>query len=191
MSDESKVGQEQQAEQKTDRMDRRPTIPNLPPDRATLNAEQFREFAAAFADRVFGSPDVAEKILASALIIRFMYYDELWGDDEIWVTINCRVSPVDINVGPSDIEPDVMMKMHADLAHKFWMQKLNLTMAVARSWVLVKGAIPKLMRLIPFLKPGYVLYRETLADMGHFHLLNYPADPKKADEEQAPAPVEG
>lgn len=191
MAEENNAGLDQPKEQKADRLDRRPAIPNLPPDRATLNAEQFRAFAPAFANRVFGSPEVADKILASGLVIRFMYYDELWGDDEIWVTINCRVSPVDIQVGPSDIEPDVTMKMHADLAHKFWMQKLNLTMAVARSWVLVKGAIPKLMRMIPFMKPGYVMYKETLADQGHFHLLSYPADLKKADAEPAPANEEG
>jgi hypothetical protein len=190
MSEEDIV-QEEEKKQKQDKFERRPQIPNLPPDRPGLNIVQMRELCGNFAKKVFGNPDVADKVKASQLVIRFLYYDELWGDEEVWVTINCRVEPVDINVGPSDLEPDVAMKMHADLAHKFWVQKLNLTMSIARGWVFVRGAIPKLMRLIPFIRPGYALYKVTLAEMGFTALLAYPPDKRvAAQQEEAGQPVE-
>ena len=182
MAEENIEGQQP----KQDRLDRRPEISTLDPNRATINIQQMRELAEKFAHRVFGNPEMAQKVRASGLIIRFLYYDELWGDNEVWITINCKEDPVEIIVDACEMEPDVAMKMHADLAHRFWMQKLNLTMAVARGWVIVKGALPKLMRLIPFIKPGYPLYKETLAEMGFFHLLNYPGgEAPRADAAQA------
>lgn len=196
MADENIVQEEKPDEQggkKPDKLDRKPVIPNLPEDRPALDIVNMRALCGNFAQKVFGNPDMAEKVRASGLVIRFLYYDELWGDEEVWVTINCKADPVDINVGESDLEPDVAMKMHADLAHKFWVQKLNLTMAVARGWVLVRGALPKLMRLIPFIKPGYPLYKETLAEMGFTALLAYPSDPRAAAapaEQEKPAETE-
>jgi hypothetical protein len=66
------------------------------------------------------------------------------------------------------------MRMHADTAHRFWMQKLNLMVAITKGDITVKGPIPKVMKLLPLIKPSYPLYRETLKELGFTELLNYP-----------------
>jgi 2-oxoisovalerate dehydrogenase E1 component len=69
--------------------------------------------------------------------------------------------------------------MHADTAHKFWMQKINLMIAITKGEIKVKGPIPAVMRLLPVIKPSFQIYRELLKDLGYYELLAYPPDKKQ------------
>jgi len=54
----------------------------------------------------------------------------------------------------------ITMTMSADTVHKFWLKKLNLPKALATRQIKTKGPVPKILKLLPFLKPGYPLYKE-------------------------------
>jgi len=54
----------------------------------------------------------------------------------------------------------ITMELPADMAHQFWLDKLNLGTALSSNEVKVRGPLPKLMGLLPMLKFVYKKYPE-------------------------------
>ncbi|MHB8157445.1 MAG: SCP2 sterol-binding domain-containing protein [Desulfocucumaceae bacterium] len=105
------------------------------------------------------------KIKASGLIIQFKY-----SDPESQITIDAKTPEegyfFNVLFGPNDLEPKVMMTMSADIAHKFWLGKVNLTAALTRGQMKAKGPIQDILKLLPAIKPAYTLYPEFLKQQG-------------------------
>ena len=71
-----------------------------------------------------------------------------------------------VDLGESDLEPEVVMSMEADTAHKFWLGKVNVTVALARGQMKAKGPVAKILKLVPLTKPVFPRYRRMLDDAG-------------------------
>ena len=71
-----------------------------------------------------------------------------------------------VDLGPTDLEPEVVMTMDADTAHKFWLGKVNVTVALARGQMKAKGPVAKILKLVPLVKPVFPRYQKMLADAG-------------------------
>ena len=54
----------------------------------------------------------------------------------------------------------ITMELPADMAHEFWLDKLNLGSALKSPDVKIKGPLPKLMAMLPLLKRVYKTYPE-------------------------------
>ena len=67
-----------------------------------------------------------------------------------------------VDKGETDLEPEVVMTMEADTAHKFWLGKVNVTVALARGQMKAKGPVAKILKLVPLVKPVFPRYREML-----------------------------
>ena len=76
-----------------------------------------------------------------------------------------------IDEGPSDLEPELVLTMDADLAHRFWLGRVNPTIALARGQMRASGPIAKLLRLVPVVRPAFPLYRQMLEREGRADLL--------------------
>ncbi len=76
-----------------------------------------------------------------------------------------------VDTGESDLEPEVVMTMEADTAHKFWLGKVNVTVALARGQMKAKGPVAKILKLVPLVKPVFPRYREMLEAKGRTDLL--------------------
>ena len=76
-----------------------------------------------------------------------------------------------VDLGPSDLDPEIVMIMDADTAHKFWLGKVNVTMALAKGQMKAKGPVAKILKLVPLTKPIFPRYRQMLADSGREDLL--------------------
>ena len=61
---------------------------------------------------------------------------------------------------------DVMMILSSDTAHLFWMESLNVPLALGSRKIIAKGSIQKALKLLPALKPAFALYPRVLHDMG-------------------------
>jgi hypothetical protein len=57
--------------------------------------------------------------------------------------------------------------MSADIAHKFWFGKVNLMAALTRKQMVAKGPIPKILKLLPAIKPTYEMYPKYLVESGY------------------------
>ena len=125
------------------------------------NSEIFEKVLGGFFHLIGDTPLVADKLLKSKMVIRFSY-----SDPELVIVIDCSGDKVDVRIGDVDTKATVDMSMSADVAHKFWFGKVNLTMALTRRQMIAKGPVPKILKLLPAIKPTYVMYPEYLEKNG-------------------------
>jgi hypothetical protein len=76
-----------------------------------------------------------------------------------------------VDLGDTDMEPEVLMTMDADTAHRFWLGKVNVTVALARGQMKAQGPVPKILKLVPLVKPVFPRYRRMLEDASREDLL--------------------
>jgi hypothetical protein len=126
------------------------------------SAEKFEEVLAGFFRQLADVPNITDKLLASKLIIRFRYTDP-----DVVLLVDCSGDRIDIRPGDIETEAEVEMSMNADIAHKFWFGKVNLMAALTRKQMVAKGPIPKILTLLPAIKPAYAMYPKYLDENGY------------------------
>jgi putative sterol carrier protein len=90
-------------------------------------------------------------------------------------TITLRLQegePSDVDFGETDMKPEVVMSMEADTAHRFWLGKVNVTVALARGQIKAKGPVAKILKLVPLTKPVFPRYKAQLEADGREDLVN-------------------
>ena len=125
------------------------------------SGKKFEDVLGGFFNLLADTPLVADKLLKSDLIIRFNYTDP-----NCILVIDCSGDKIDVRPGDTETKTIVEMKMKADIAHKFWYGKVNLTMALARRQMVAKGPVPKILKLLPAIKPSYAMYPKYLDENG-------------------------
>jgi hypothetical protein len=100
--------------------------------------EIFKEVIVGFFNLLGDTPQVADKLMASKMVIRFIY-----SDPDLVVVVDCSGDAVDVRPDDTDTKALVEMSMKADIAHKFWFGKVNLTMALTRGRWLPKARFPR------------------------------------------------
>jgi hypothetical protein len=134
------------------------------------DSAQLYECIGGLFDILRKDKDVGPKIKASGLIIRFQYTDP---DASIW--IDCVTPPEPgaylLWKKEMDATPVVDMSMKADIGHLFWLGQVNLVTALARRQIVAKGPIPKILKLLPTIKPAYKIYPEHLKALGYEALI--------------------
>jgi hypothetical protein len=125
-------------------------------------SEDFENVIVGFFNLIAGTPAVAEKLLASQLVIRFIY-----DEPDVVVLVDCTKDKIRVVSGDKDTQAVVELSMKADIAHKFWFGKVNLTMALARRQMIAKGPVPKILKLLPAIRPTYDMYPQYLVENGY------------------------
>jgi hypothetical protein len=109
-------------------------------------------------NQIKSSPDICDKLVASSLIVQFRYREP-----EGLITIDCGDGKeLKIYSGMTDIKPHIEMSMKADIAHDFWLGKVNVPMALMMGKIVSRGPTPKALALLPVIKPAYMLYPKVL-----------------------------
>ncbi len=60
----------------------------------------------------------------------------------------------------------ITMELSGDTIHSFWLGKIKLPVALATRKIKSKGPIPKVLKILPFLKPVYELYPQYCEKYG-------------------------
>ncbi len=123
--------------------------------------EKFEEVIVGFFNAMATS-EMAPKLLKSGLVIRFNYTDP-----DLVVVVDCSGDQIDVRPHDTESKSQVEMSMSADVAHKFWFGKVNLTKALTRKEMVAKGPIPKVLKLLPAIKPAYAMYPQYLDSNGY------------------------
>ena len=76
-----------------------------------------------------------------------------------------------VEFGITELRPEVVLAMDADTAHRFWLGKVNVTVALARGQMKAKGPVAKILKLVPLTKPVFPRYRKMLEEAGRQDLL--------------------
>jgi hypothetical protein len=111
--------------------------------------------------------DLGPKFRKANTIVQYEYRDP-----ESLIT--CRLQedqPGDVDFGETEMEPEVIMSMEADTAHRFWLGRVNVTVALARGEIKASGPVAKILKLVPLTKPVFPRYKAQLEAEGRDDLL--------------------
>lgn len=111
--------------------------------------------------------ELAPKFRKANTIVRYEYRNP-----ESAITVRLQEGqPGDVDFGESEMEPEVTMSMEADTAHRFWLGKVNVTVALARGQITAKGPVAKILKLVPLAKPIFPRYVAQLQSQGRHDLV--------------------
>jgi putative sterol carrier protein len=111
--------------------------------------------------------ELAPKFRKANTIVQYQYRDP---ESQITVELT-EDGDGRVDCGETTMEPEVVMTMEADTAHRFWLGKVNVTVALARGQMKAKGPVAKILKLVPLTKPIFPRYRAMLEQDGREDLL--------------------
>jgi putative sterol carrier protein len=145
----------------------------------SANLNQQEAFVPAFKDeaevyeymgRIFetglASEEIGPKLKSSGVVLRIHCTEP---DSVMTVDMPGGVVHTGAATGP---QPDVELFMTADTGNRFWLGKVNMTLALAKGQVRAQGPMSKVLKLMPIAKSLFVPYREQLEAAGRTDLLN-------------------
>jgi putative sterol carrier protein len=131
------------------------------------DADEVYAYIGKLFEELSEDEELAPKFRKANTIVQYRYRDP---DSQITVKLlDGQGGQVDL--GETTLEPEVVMSMDADTAHRFWLGNVNVTVALARGQMKAKGPVAKILKLVPLVKPVFPRYRKLLADAGRGDLL--------------------
>jgi hypothetical protein len=79
--------------------------------------------------------------------------------------------PAQVDLGETTLQPEVVLQLDADVAHRFWLGQVNVAVALAKGDIRTRGPAAKVLKLVPLVKPGSPRYRQQLEASGREDLL--------------------
>ena len=111
--------------------------------------------------------ELGDKLKRADTTVQFRYHDP-----EAVITFRLvEGEEVQVDLGDSELEPEIVMTADADVAHLFWLGRVNVTVALARGQMKATGPVAKILKLVPLIKPVFPRYRELLEREGRADLL--------------------
>ena len=131
------------------------------------DADEVYRFIGKLFQDLADDEELAPKFRRANTVVQYQYRDP-----ESTVTVKLREGEDgQVDLGETSMDPEVVMTMDADTAHKFWLGKVNVTVALARGQMKAKGPVAKILKLVPLVKPVFPRYRKMLEEAGRQDLL--------------------
>lgn len=126
------------------------------------NTAKMQEVLGGLFEKLLRDPDFGPKFVKADIVIKFNISEP---NAELWVT------PGDGSIGQvvwgkQDIKPTVEMTLSGDTCHQFWLQQISMPIALAKGLIKAKGPMPKVLKLLPLLKPAYAAYPDWARSQG-------------------------
>jgi putative sterol carrier protein len=112
-------------------------------------------------------PELSPKFRRADTIVQYRYSNP---DSQITVKMK-EGQDGQVDFGETSMDPEIVMSMEADTAHRFWLGKVNVTMALAKGQMKAKGPVAKILKLVPLVKPVFPRYQKMLEDAQRDDLL--------------------
>ncbi|MFZ5595914.1 MAG: hypothetical protein ACOY31_02740 [Bacillota bacterium] len=120
------------------------------------DSNQLNQIMTELWELLLASPS-GPKLLESGLVVKFTLSDP---EAIFWATVDGLL------YGPQDLKPDVELILSGDTAHKFFLKQVSLPVALAKRQIKSKGALDKVMKLLPLLGPNYENYPKLCQKYG-------------------------
>lgn len=114
------------------------------------NTEKMYEVLGELFQTLAKEPGIVETLSSDNLVIKFDISEPA---GQIWLLPDGQVI-----CGSHDGKPVVEMTLGGDTCHKFWLQQIKMPLALAKGLIKAKGPMPKVLKLMPLLKPAYAAY---------------------------------
>ena len=131
------------------------------------DADEVYAYIGRLFEEVAEDEELAPKFRKANTIVQYRYREP---DSQITVRLQ-EGQEGRVDCGETDMEPEVVMTMDADTAHRFWLGEVNVTIAMARGQMKANGPVAKILKLVPLVKPVFPRYRDMLAEAGRGDLL--------------------
>jgi len=131
------------------------------------DADEVYAYIGRLFEELAEDDELAPKLQKANTIVQYQYREP---ESQITVKL-LEGDDGQVDCGETTLEPEVVMTMDADTAHRFWLGKVNVTVALARGQMKAKGPVAKLLKLVPLVKPVFPRYRGLLEAEGRQDLL--------------------
>jgi hypothetical protein len=111
-------------------------------------------------------PDIGPKLGALNKVLGADYQNPGGG-----VRVHCKDGTVRVERGTAGQPGDIILSMDADVGHRFWQGAVNIPMALSKQQVKVEGKMSDVMSILPFLGPGFEMYKGFLHAEGRDDLI--------------------
>jgi putative sterol carrier protein len=119
------------------------------------NTDELNKVMELLWNKIKADPEMSKKLIDAKMVVQFKYRDP------------DGLLTIDTSDGQElKIKPTIEMSMKADIAHEFWLGKVNVPMAIMSGKISSKGPTPKALALLPVIKPAYAMYPEVLQEAG-------------------------
>lgn len=132
------------------------------------DTEELDEVMVNLWQEICADEKIFKQLIASKLIVQFNYSQPSGilnldcSDGE-----NCHIS-----VGSTSLKPVIKMSMKADMAHEFWMGRVNVPIALLSGKIVSQGPTARALSLLPIIKSAFPLYTKILKRMNKEKLLS-------------------
>jgi putative sterol carrier protein len=126
------------------------------------DADEVYQYIGKLFEDLTTDEELSPKFRKANAIVQYQYRNP---ESQITVRMTEEHEPR-VDCGETEMEPEVVMSMEADTAHRFWLGKVNVTVALARGQMKAKGPVAKILKLVPLVKPVFPRYRQQLKDAG-------------------------
>jgi putative sterol carrier protein len=131
------------------------------------DADEVYRYIGRLFEQLGEDEELAPKFRKANTIVQYQYRDP---ESQITVKL-IEGEDGRVDCGETTMEPEVVMTMDADTAHKFWLGKVNVTMALAKGQMKAKGPVAKILKLVPLVKPVFPRYQKMLEEQNRDDLL--------------------
>jgi putative sterol carrier protein len=131
------------------------------------DADEVYAYIGRLFEELAQDEELAPRFRKANTIVQYQYRNP-----ESQITVSLREGEDGrVDFGGTAMEPEVVMTMDADTAHRFWLGEVNVTVAMARGQMKAKGPVAKILKLVPLVKPVFLRYRKMLEEAGRGDLL--------------------
>ncbi len=124
--------------------------------------EKMVEVLGGLFNILLSDPDAGPKFASSNITIKFNISNP---NAQLFITPGDGTKGEVIWEG-KDIKADVEMTLSGDTCHQFWLKKIGMPIALAKGLIKAKGPMPKVLKLLPILKPAFAAYPEWAQSQG-------------------------
>ncbi len=131
------------------------------------DADEVYAYIGRLFEQLADDDELAPKFRKANTIVQYQYREP-----ESQITVRMlEGEDGQVDCGDTTMEPEVIMTMDADTAHRFWLGKVNVTVALARGQMKAQGPVAKILKLVPLVKPVFPRYRAILEEADRKDLL--------------------
>jgi len=125
------------------------------------NTEKMYEVLGSLFETLLKDATAGPKFVESDIVIKFDINNPtglIWLSNEDGGKVIC---------GQAALKPTIEMTLSGDTCHQFWLQQIAMPVALAKGLIKAKGPMPKVIKLLPLLKPASAANPDIAKKHGH------------------------
>lgn len=131
------------------------------------NKKELQDILSRLWAKIFNTAEIVDKLSELSLVVEFRFTDI---ETRMFIVVGGGRKEV-VWDPENPVRADVEMILASDTGHAFWMEDLNVPLALASRKIVAKGSVQKALKLLPALKPAFAIYPQVLSEMGRQDLL--------------------